>query len=66
MEWYKDHFLAYIKAAPEVREESRKHWIRCHKENISSGREDLIIFSAKMLGSICLAEEFLKELDMSK
>lgn len=55
-EYYHTYFLRYLAASPELREASRQHWTRVHAENVLSGREDLIIFSAKMLGAIALAD----------
>lgn len=62
MNYYKDYFLRYISANTAVREASRKHWLKCHAENVLSGREDLIIFSAKILASISLADDMLEKL----
>ena len=62
MNYYKDYFLRYISANKETREASRHHWLKCHAENVLSGREDLIIFSAKILASISLADDMLEKL----
>lgn len=63
MNYYKDYFLRYIAADIETRKESRQHWLKCHAQNIASGREDLIIFSAKILGAISLADDMLGKLN---
>ena len=63
MNYYKDYFLRYISASAAVREASRQHWLKCHAENVLSGREDLIIFSAQILASISLADDMLEKLD---
>lgn len=63
MNYYKDYFLRYIAADSATRAESRQHWLKCHAQNIASGREDLIIFSAKILGAISLADDMLGKLN---
>ena len=60
MKYYEDHFLKYLTAPQETRQASREHWLKCHAENLKNKRDDLIIFSAKMLASIDLADEYLK------
>jgi hypothetical protein len=63
MNYYKNYFLRYISANEATREASRQHWLKCHAENVLSGREDLIIFSAQILASISLADDMLKKLN---
>ncbi len=63
MNYYKDYFLRYIAADEATRAESRQHWLKCHAHNIASGREDLIIFSAKILAAISLADDMLGKLN---
>ena len=58
MEYYKKWFFRYLQADQETRKASVEHWTRVHAQNVLSGREDLIIFSAKMLGSAALAEKY--------
>ena len=60
MEYYKKYLVRYMLADAETRNAAKKHWIKCHKDNMKSGREDMIIFSAKMLASITLAEDLMK------
>lgn len=62
MNYYKNYFLRYISANEATRKASRQHWLKCHAENVLSGREDLIIFSAKILASISLADDMLEKL----
>lgn len=60
MKDYYEYWLPkYMMADKATREASKKHWIKCHKENLKAKREDLIIFSAKMLATITLADELL-------
>ena len=49
MNYYEQAQMRYASATAEQRKASRDHWLKCHKENLESGREDLIIFSAQML-----------------
>jgi len=62
IDWYKKHFLLYMAASPEMRKESKKHWIGCHKKNMESGNEYLIIFSAKILAGMMLADDMIAQL----
>lgn len=57
-EYYKTYFFRYLKADPETRVASIEHWTKCHIENILAERDDLIIFSAKMLAAAVLAEKY--------
>lgn len=59
MDYYKTFFARYINSDAETRAASRDHWIKCHIKNIESGREDLIIFSAKILAAITMADAML-------
>ena len=61
MEYYERYFYNYIQASPEIRKASKEHWQRVHVENMKTGRDDLILFSGKMLGSIIQAEKYLSE-----
>jgi hypothetical protein len=44
-----------------TRKASREHWIKCHKKNVDSGREDMIIFSGSILAMIALADHEIEE-----
>lgn len=57
--YYKTYFFRYLNASQETRDASVKHWTRVHLENMASGRDDLILFSGKMLGSAMLAQKFV-------
>ena len=59
MNYYKTYFFRYLHADEATRKASIEHWTRCHAKNVLSGREDLIIFSAKMLGSAVLAQKYI-------
>lgn len=59
MRFYERYFMQYITATPEKREEAKKHWISCHKQNIMNKRDDLIIFSSKILAMIDLAQDYI-------
>ena len=59
MDYYKTYMMRYLMADAEMRAASKNHWTKCHIENIASGREDLIVFSVKILGAIAAAEELI-------
>ena len=46
----------YRAASPELRAASKAHWFKCHKENLASGRQDMIIFTAQILAQISMVE----------
>ena len=54
--YYATYAIRYYEADQQTRNDAKRHWQECHADNLRSGREDLIIFSAKMLGSIEMAE----------
>lgn len=58
--YYKTWFFRYLNATNETRQASINHWTKCHIENMASGRDDLVLFSGKMLGAALLAEKFLQ------
>ena len=60
MDFYNTYILRYLLADDKTRQASRDHWLMHHKENVASGRNDMIIFSAQMLAAIDLADDFLK------
>lgn len=60
-DFYSSHTVRYIEADTQSRKESKDHWLRCHAENVASGREDMIIFSSKILAAISLAEAIIEE-----
>lgn len=60
MDYYKTFFIRYLASDERTRTESREHWQKCHIENVRAGREDLIIFSAKILAAIQVADAALK------
>ncbi len=60
-DFYSSHTVRYIEADDQTRKESKAHWLKCHAENLASGREDMIIFTSKILAAISLAEAILEE-----
>lgn len=46
----------YRAASPELRAASKAHWIKCHRQNLESGRQDMIIFTAQILAQIAIVE----------
>lgn len=61
MEYYKRYYRYFLNASEEQRQKSKAHWLEKHEDNLKSGREDLIIFSASILAQICLAEKTIAE-----
>jgi hypothetical protein len=56
MTFYETNRELYRKADAATRAASRAHWTKCHRENIASGRRDMIIFSAQILAGYDLIE----------
>ena len=59
MNYYRSYYNRFLASSEENRQKSKTHWIKCHQENLESGNESLIIFSAQILAMIALAEETL-------
>lgn len=57
MNYYEQYKERYAAADEKTRKASREHWQRVHAENLASGRQDLIIFSAQILAMICVVEQ---------
>ncbi len=56
MNYYERYYYRYSSADDATKAESRKHWEEVHAENLNSGRQDLICFSAMILKMINLAD----------
>ena len=54
--FYYKYAAKYSTATADMKAEARAHWTRCHAENILSGRNDLIIFSAQILAAMDTAD----------
>ena len=59
-QFYERYFLMYLEASQEQRDEAKRHWMMCHRQNIKADRQDLIIFSAKILFMIDMAQEYIE------
>ena len=46
----------YRSASPELRAASKAYWIKCHRQNLESGRQDMIIFTAQILAQFAIVE----------
>lgn len=46
----------YRAASPELRAASKAHWIKCHRQNLESGRQDMIIFTAQILAQFAIVD----------
>ena len=60
MDFYKQYMVRYMMTDVETRKSEKQHWVKCHSENVASGRDDLITFSAKILGAIDVADELME------
>lgn len=56
MDYYENWKSLYKAASLEERNKSKVHWLKCHAENLESGRHDLIIHSAQILAHIAIVE----------
>ena len=56
MNFYENYRQMYKAATMEKRIESKKHWIKCHENNLKSRRQDLIIFSGQILAMIAIVD----------
>lgn len=54
--FYYRMFKNYLSASADMRKKGRDHWTAVHAENLRSGRDDMIHFSANMLNAINLAD----------
>lgn len=59
-DFYKKYFFMYLQADEATRQASIDHWTEKHAENILADRDDLIIFSAKMLAAATLAQKYAR------
>lgn len=51
-DFYKTYAENYRNTNSQERKEAREHWTRCHAANLEAERDDLIMFSAKILAVI--------------
>ena len=65
MNYYERYYRYFLESSDEMRQKSKAHWLEMHAENLKSGREDLIMFSASILAQICLAEKIIAEKKIS-
>ena len=65
MNFYDEYEIKYRSANAEQCKEAKAHWLKCHRENVKSKREDLTAFSAEILARIALVdgEEMTEEQD---
>lgn len=54
--YYEQYAVRYAAADDAMRTAAREHWTRCHIENLKTGRNDLIIFSAQMLAAMDIVD----------
>ena len=54
--YYESFAIRYHESGEDLRRRSREHWQRIHAENVKSGREDLIVFSARHLAEMAMID----------
>lgn len=54
--FYDRYEQMYRKADDDLRAETREHWLKIHKENLDSNRDDLIMFSGQILSRIMIVD----------
>ena len=59
-DFYQNYYYRYLTATPDARQAARDHWTKCHIENVKADRNDLIIFSGKILAAIYQTEKDAK------
>lgn len=60
-DFYKSVTIRYLEADNKTRSATKAHWQKCHTKNMADNREDMIIFSGKMLVAISIAEAIIEE-----
>lgn len=61
LSFYENQIIRYLESDSETRQKSKEHWLKCHAENVLSGRDDLIMFTSKILAAYMFAEYVLAE-----
>lgn len=56
MGFYEDFYERYKNADEKTKLQSLEHWKECHMKNVSDKRDDLILFSGKILATIYKAD----------
>ena len=60
-DFYNSYVIRFLEANETDREACKDHWTTCHAANIKAHRDDLTIFSGKILASISIAEKIIDE-----
>ena len=61
LSFYENQIIRYLEADSETRKKSKEHYLKCHAENVLSGRDDLIMFTSKILAAYMFADYVLTE-----
>lgn len=61
LSFYENQIIRYLESDSETRKKSKEHYLKCHAENVLSGRDDLILFTSKILAAYTLADYVLTE-----
>lgn len=61
LSFYENQIIRYLESDSEIRQKSKEHWLKCHAENVLSSRDDLIMFTSKILAAYTFADYVLAE-----
>ena len=56
LNFYDSFMIHYAESSDETKKMSKDHWLKCHMENVKSGRKDMIIFSNQILARIAIVD----------
>ena len=60
-DFYNSYVIRFLEANEATRAACKDHWTTCHMANTKAHRDDLTIFSGKILASISIAEKIIKD-----
>lgn len=60
MDYYNTYILRYLLANNDTRNASKQHWLKCYRKAIESNDEANIIYCARIIASIALADDYIK------
>jgi hypothetical protein len=55
-DFYQVYADRYRAADDQTRKAARAHWTKCHAANMQTGRDDMIIFSARIMATIAVID----------
>lgn len=54
--FYDSFMIRYAESDPITRAESKNHWINCHIDAVTNGKQDVIIWTAQILAKIAIVD----------